>query len=125
MANDWDSNICNEKSGFLFNHACDRTPARECHNCERPICMDHSHGSKQGVVCTTCAKKSQRKQKRSSRQSHYRDDPYFYGGYYYGGGYDRGYHGSSRHDYNDFTEADSESLQDEGDDGFENDMSES
>jgi hypothetical protein len=79
-------------------------------------------------VCTTCAKKSQQGAKQSSRQSrqgYYRDDPYFYGGYYYGHGYQHGYHGSSRNDHNDFTEADAENLTDEGDEGFENDMSES
>lgn len=53
--------------------------------------------------------------------------PYFYGGYYYGSGYGQGsYLSASRHDPNDFTEADAESLS--GGDmsqTFESDMSES
>ena len=138
MAKDWDMGICNEKSGFLFNHDCYRAPVGNCSSCEKPVCDEHSYYVDDVVLCTRCVKKSpnqpqqgqgQQLQSRRNRgrDSHYYyyDDPYFYGGYYYGYGYHHGYHGSSHHDPHDFTEADATSLTNEADEGFESDMSES
>jgi hypothetical protein len=60
---------------------------------------------------------------RRGRSRYYDDhDPYFYGGYYYGSGYHDGYYGGHS-DPLDFTEADSASLETEGDEQFESDMS--
>jgi hypothetical protein len=63
--------------------------------------------------------------RRLKRDHHDDYDAYFYGGYYYGYGYYGGHHSSIHNDPNDFTEADAESLTNEADEDFENDMSES
>ncbi len=141
MAKEWDLGRCNDKSGFLFSHTCFRPQEYICETCQKPVCEDHIVQLDANFFCTTCVKKKQTK--KSGHQSGHRrndvyddyHDPYFYGGYYYGHGYyghgyyghHHGYHShsSSHHDPNDFTEADAESLVDEADDDFENDMSES
>ncbi len=107
----------------------------------KPICEEHMRefvDPPGTVLCITCSKGRHQNeeddqdedQNRSSRRSSSGNDhmtPYFYGGYYYGSGYGQGgYLSASRHDPNDFTEADAESLSG-GDMGqaFESDMSES
>ncbi|MBM83489.1 MAG: hypothetical protein CMJ78_23265 [Planctomycetaceae bacterium] len=134
----WESNVCNDKSGFLFSHKCDRTPSEVCTICDKPICEDHTEMSEGDPMCKSCVKVDLRKRGRREMSSRFgpsrveRDDPYYYGGYYYNGfgyyrrghwGYDE-YH-EAIHDGNDFTEADAESLGFEGDADFENDMGES
>lgn len=142
----WRNDICNEKSGFLFSHPCDRLPNQACSLCAKPICNEHAHPleDQQGVkmICTTCAKKARKVTKTNQRHRGYRsgdfyDDPYFYGPRYGGYWYRSGVHMSHHdhydshdddwgHDRNDFTEADGESFQqDFGDDEFETDMTES
>jgi hypothetical protein len=140
MANQWDQGRCNEKSGFLFSHACSRPPNVTCDVCQKPICGDHVHQAGADALCTSCVKKRQSRRGNQSGRSHrshyddhyYDDDPYFYGGYYYGHSYyGHNYHSTghnhptAHNDPNDFTEADAESLAAEHDDDFENDMSES
>lgn len=137
MAKNWEQGICNEKSGFLFNHDCLRGSAVNCNSCQKPICDEHAHEADGLTCCTSCAKKIRGKAEQrsgSSRsgtrhgRSHYHDSyhaPYFYGGDYYGYGYHDSYYGRSHHDPSDFTEADSESLAVDSDEDFENDMSES
>ena len=132
MARDWDIGMCNERSGFLFSHECYRPTVESCNSCQKPVCEDHSHKIEGTVLCTACAKKDRQRRgrdesgRRYSHSDYYDDhDPYFYGGYYYGYGYYGSYHGSSRGDPDDFTEADAESLASETDEGFESDMSES
>lgn len=137
MQQDWQPAECNERSGFLFKHRCDRRPIDSCAVCQKPVCADHSHDRDEGLVCTSCAKSKlqrQRGQRRYNRDRHYYNDPYFYGGYHYNGygHYGHGYWGhrnyESRHhnDPNDFTEADGASMayENEGED-FESDMGES
>ena len=128
MNEQWDRNFCNEKSGFLFSHACDRPASVSCGHCDKPVCGDHLHSVEGQSVCTSCAKrqKSQAGNRTNRHYDRYDDDPYFYGGYYYGSGFHSfGYRSASQHDPHDFTEADSESLLSDHEDGFENDMSES
>ena len=133
---DWDPRICNERSGFLFQHECDQLPEAHCSQCSRPVCESHTHYVDNEPFCTTCAKqdaKSQRKEagrrQRTRHHDHY-DDPYFYGDTYYHnyGRYRPGYwgfaHYSSYHSH-DFTSGDAESVMYEGDGDFETDMSES
>ncbi|MCP4175389.1 MAG: hypothetical protein GY758_31965 [Fuerstiella sp.] len=128
MAKDWDPGNCNEKSGFLFSHECFQPPVDSCNMCSKPVCQEHSHSDGAAVVCTSCAKKDQQRVherggSRRGRSRYYDDhDPYFYGGYYYGSGYHDGYYGGHS-DPLDFTEADSASLETEGDEQFESDMS--
>ena len=131
MGKEWDMATCNEKSGFLFDHDCFRPPVGACVGCRKPVCDDHAHDLEGSVVCTSCAKEQQfRRRTHDSHHHddyhHYDNDPYFYGGYYYGSQYYyHTYHQEGHHDPHDFTEADAESLMDEGDAGFETDMSES
>jgi hypothetical protein len=127
MAKDWPPGMCNEKSGFLFSHECFHPPAGQCSKCQKPVCEEHSHSDGGIVICTTCVRKSRQQDEttgRRGRQSHHDDHhPYFYGGYYAGYGYYGGSPFADRADPIDFTEADSENLAGEGDEGFENDMS--
>lgn len=128
MPKPWDEDFCNETSGFLFNHDCQRAPINHCGQCNKPICDEHSHQNQSEILCTECAKKIRQHGSRQRGQAEdYQDwnDPYFYAGYYYGSSYTGSYHAASRNDPHDFTEADGESLDHESDEGFENDMSES
>lgn len=126
MANEWDASICNEKSGFLFSHDCYMVPHETCQRCQKPICLEHSHQEGGTTICTTCAKKRRSRSegtgRSAGRRRHDSYDPYFYGGYYhgYGNGYGMNVGG---HDPFDFTDADGGSLMDDGQGGFENDMS--
>jgi len=133
--------MCNERSGFLFSHNCDRFDTSRCIHCEKPICEEHTTPTVEGAVCTSCAKNDVGHVEeetdnsypggRRQRHSHDHYDPYFYGGYYYSD-YGR-YHGrrwghqhhNSLHDDNDFTEADSESLSHQDNEDFESDLGES
>lgn len=142
----WDAHQCNEKAGFLFDHACSQAAVVECGRCSKPICNNHFREDGNEIVCITCARdelqslgREQKTRKRGyGRHGHWHhDDPYFYGGYHYGGwgyygdGYwgHSHYHGATAGDAADFTEADSEALaaadidMDAGE--FESDMSES
>jgi len=136
---EWEKGICNEKSGLLFSHPCDRLQRNTCGRCLRPICVDHTHTDPVGgqEICTTCMRGSQDRQQqaqddhsnpRSRHYGHYHD-PYFYGSYYGGywgvGGYASGTSYHHHHDPHDFTEADGESFRVQSDDGFESDMTES
>ena len=120
MAKDWTPGMCNEKSGFLFSHECFHPPDGQCGKCQKPVCEEHSHSDGGIVICTTCVRKSRQ---RDGTQTHDDHHPYFYGGYYAGYGYYGGSQFADRVDPIDFTEADSESLAGEADEGFENDMS--
>lgn len=143
MEKQWDLGVCNENAGFLFKHRCSNPTSLNCKKCNKPICGEHSRTAEAAVWCIECAKK--RSQVDNTRDSNhhrdYDDDPYFYGhqnyngygayyGYqhYYGNHYGdhMGSHSYSQaHDPNDFTEADAESLQEEGMDDFESDINES
>jgi len=130
MAKYWEMGICNEKSGFLFNHACKRLPVGgNCNSCEKPVCDDHSYDIDGVVLCTRCAMESPSQpgqgQTRYFSSARWGHGAYFYGSHYYGPDYYGGYHGSSHNDRHDFTEADAASLINEADEGFESDMSES
>lgn len=131
MANEWDTSICNEKSGFLFSHDCYMVPHETCQRCQKPICLEHSHKEGATTTCTTCAKKRRSRSDgagRTRRMGRYDDyDPYFYGGFYHGYG-NHGYGNglgmhAGGHDPFDFTDADASGLVGDGDGGFENDMS--
>jgi len=45
---------CDDRSGFLFAHACDRPAAGACSVCGKPICTQHTRMSAQGPTCITC-----------------------------------------------------------------------
>ena len=133
----WEPGICNERSGFLFSHGCDRPVSQSCDLCQKPVCHDHSHLRETGTICKACAKLDMKQHKvhgerRVQRDNDWDNDPYFYSGYYYNGYgyYGPGYWGHSHHhramhDSNDFSEADGESVMRAGDEDFEGDMGES
>ena len=142
MPAEWDPHTCNEKSGFLFKHHCKNKVDQRCELCKKPVCNDHLNQVDDKLACTTCTKAHVREQEQGARAAspggrgrsryYYDDDPYFYSYNYYPGyghyhsGWGRShYHSSHYHDRNDFTEADSESLQQEGDDSWEDDLDES
>ena len=88
------------------------------------------------MVCTACAKSNLNQQQNTENTSEptsssyhdstYHHSPYFYSSYYYPGyGHVRPRSTPTQNDANDFTQADSEFLVDEGDGDFEYDMSES
>ena len=124
---EWNLRICNEKSGFLFSHACDRLPVQNCNRCQKPICQEHAHTHESGMVCTTCARKLDDRYERRGNRHRYYDgyygDPYFYGRPY-GYGWGRHHH-RHEHDPHDFTEADGEAFEAHGDADFESDLTES
>lgn len=130
----WDPNCCNDKSGFLFSHACWNPPTGECSHCGKPICDDHTKWANDQPFCASCVKREiQRSQRQGVHHGHDYHDPYFYGSHHYPGyGYYRPgywgystYHHHTRHDPHDFTEADAESLAQETDEDFETEMDES
>lgn len=109
--------MCQETTGFLFSHQCDRFAVQACVRCGKWVCNDHNHEGADGAVCTTCAKLEpqqpppddpaaepqtpggaatapQSRVAPSRSTGYYRDDPYFYGSYWYPG---YGYHGYGYH----------------------------
>ena len=91
-----DDGMCQETSGFLFSHPCDRFATQQCFRCQKPICEDHGQETPEGVVCTTCLKKQKQAESQANRDdrttttsdyghTYYGSDPYFYGDRYYPG----------------------------------------
>lgn len=122
---------CQERAGFLFAHECTRLATQPCARCLKAICEGHSHPVDEELLCTTCATNDDDDDEESegtegempdSWEDEDEPNPYLYSSYYYR---DYGYygHGSWGHDLvpdpNDFTEADGESLRDEGTETFE------
>ena len=74
---------CEERSGFLFAHACSRLSVGACESCGKQVCRDHaSTGEGAGTLCTSCAKRSVGTDRAAAR-SRYGDDPYWYAHGYY------------------------------------------
>ncbi len=138
MSSEWTEGVCNESTGFLFRHRCDRYPQNRCEACNKPICPDHERPLDTLMLCVACNRaETRRRGLKNSPRRGYDDNPYFYGGTYYPG-YGH-YYGSSRirrtlhshggpggHvDPNDLNAGDAESLKNEDDGDFETDMGES
>lgn len=135
---------CQDRTGFLFAHDCDRQADDACAECERAVCSEHGHWIEEKTLCTPCAKRHDKRGpdrghargrkgrtgRRGREDEHDHDDPwysspYFYGySHYYGfGSYRHGHWGSEYvHDPHDFTEADAGSLTGEEGAGFEHDV---
>ncbi len=136
MSSDWIEGVCNETTGFLFRHRCDRYPEKRCEACNNPICPEHERPLDGMILCVTCNQaESKRRGLKARPRRGYDDDTYFYGGGYYPG-YGHYYGSSPSHipwhggasghfDPNDLNAGDAESLKSEGDEDFETDMSES
>jgi hypothetical protein len=51
--------LCQEISGFLFRHRCDRFAQGQCEACGKPVCLIHGHFMADGrLQCTGCVKQS-------------------------------------------------------------------
>lgn len=129
------SGVCQEKSGFLFKHACAYLAEQACQQCRKPICSRHARILEDQLVCIACSKQGARPDgvRPGPTDNTYYDDSYSYAGRHYQGygHYHSGYWGywflgrHGAHDRNDLTEADSANLALEGDEAFEQDMGES
>jgi hypothetical protein len=62
---------CDERSGLLFAHACDRTSLYGCVRCGKAICIEHTRMSTDGPTCIACVVTEE-------PQTDSDDDPYFY-----------------------------------------------
>lgn len=129
---------CEERAGFLFSHQCHEPVSERCTTCSKGICQAHAHPEAGGLICSSCAKGTSRREQRANRRRsggrHHHDDsyhhdsfhhhsPYLYGGAYYGyGHYGHGYWGSHHMHRNDFTEADGQNLSGGATEGFEDDV---
>lgn len=90
-----DDGMCQETSGFLFNHPCDRFAIQKCSRCQKRLCDDHSHLADDGVFCTTCLRARMLASDSSDPNApnnpnryssrYYDDDPFFYRDHYYRG----------------------------------------
>jgi hypothetical protein len=76
---------CQERSGFLFAHACDQPAAWACTRCAKMICAAHTRTTAEGQCCIGCAREVMATQEQQQNQQQqqtdgYRDtdDPYFY-----------------------------------------------
>jgi hypothetical protein len=45
---------CDDRSGFLFAHACDQPAIGTCSVCAKSICMQHTRATASGPTCITC-----------------------------------------------------------------------
>ncbi len=136
--------MCEETTGVLFSHRCDRFSVQTCARCDKALCQDHGHPAADGIACTSCLKRERQGVRQDetdsrTRRNDYYDDPYFYGPRWYPGYGRQRRHDSAddspssgsgdadavAHDPNDFTEGDATSLRVEGDSAFETDMGES
>ena len=101
-----DDGMCQETSGFLFSHPCDRFAVQQCVRCQKPICEDHGQETPEGVVCITCLKRQKQIERQANRDDQttttsdyghtsYGSDPYFYGYHYYPGYGHSVYHSKS------------------------------
>ncbi|NMO18003.1 hypothetical protein HPC49_14845 [Pyxidicoccus fallax] len=117
---------CQETTGFLFSHACGEPMEAACDRCGKILCRDHVSSVQGESLCMTCAEEEEDDEgdegaDSDSDSSPTEDDPsYYYDDYGYYGGSTWG--GGSSKDPNDFTEADGESLRNEDDASFEEDL---
>jgi hypothetical protein len=82
---------CEERSGFLFAHACDRPVAWSCATCGKSICAEHTRMTESGYGCISCVRlqgeqtdqereqqQQQQQQQGQGQPDRTTDDPYFY-----------------------------------------------
>ena len=76
---------CEDRSGFLFAHACDRVASISCEACQKHVCPQHLRGEGGRPLCVACARKEAAEPKAENaerRQGMAHADPYLYGAYY-------------------------------------------
>ena len=102
---------CQETSGFLFSHRCGSIAVRECSQCTKSICQEHSVDLGGMLVCVTCAKQQRETPTNdgqgtssggaytTSGTDYYHSSPYFYSdSWYYSSGMHRGHYRRPHHD---------------------------
>lgn len=103
---------CQERSGFLFAHACDREAVASCASCGKMVCHEHL---RPGTTCVSCAKRAgvaDPQHRVGSSRGPYDNDPYWYASSYY-----MGYHYYDDRDHRVF-----DSATDANQAGFEGDF---
>lgn len=103
---------CEERSGFLFAHACEEPAVWPCALCGKNVCMLHTRVTDAGNTCITCARAQMPASERKDG-TRTTDDPFFYS--------DDDYTDSSYYDAEDYdafdASAGSEGPEDEGPEG--------
>ena len=74
---------CQETSGFLFSHRCGSIAVRECSQCAKSICQEHSVDLGGMLVCVTCAKQQREAPPPDQQPGSDTSPPYSTGGGYY------------------------------------------
>lgn len=118
---------CEQSLGFLLPRSCGAPVAAQCLLCGKSVCQDHLSQVDAQTVCVSCAgdldEEGGDADVDTDADAYSReDDPsYYYKDYgYYGSG--SSWAGGASGDPNDFTEADGESLRNEDDASFEEDL---
>jgi hypothetical protein len=74
--------MCEERTGFLFAHACERPSVWGCSACGKPICAEHTRLTDTGNTCIACARTQQQQIADQNNQqvagTGPTNDPYFY-----------------------------------------------
>ena len=65
---------CQERSGFLFAHDCDRPSENRCQECRRNICSQHTRGAS---LCVSCYRKQVGAKGDRPGTAARRNDPYW------------------------------------------------
>lgn len=50
---------CQDRSGFLFSHPCDRLATGQCVTCGKMICVEHTRLTETGPRCVSCLRDEQ------------------------------------------------------------------
>ena len=75
---------CEERSGFLFAHACESFATNQCSACGKNVCDKHLRQLDAGPLCISCWKTQMQDPEVAGRhRDRYGYDPYYYGGYHY------------------------------------------
>ena len=72
---------CQERSGFLFAHPCDRLAAWTCSTCQKQVCDAHVRNVAGRSQCITCMKTAGLQPPPPPGGVY--DDPYWYSRYHY------------------------------------------
>lgn len=98
------SEMCQERSGFLFAHDCDWPAQWSCERCGKRICERHTHQDEQARQCITCSKQ-QRAGRTDEQGTAGARDPYVRDPYWYATSHYPGYYGYDADDYGAFDTA--------------------
>ena len=111
---------CEERSGFLFAHECDRPVAWSCASCGKAICAEHTRMTETGYGCISCvrtqnqqADEQQKEQQQQADGTQTTNDPYFYAD----DDYDSSWDASDRRAFSNRSSSSSSSDEAEGDFG--------